>query len=314
MTGTTETVFEKYQIRKTKKQKTTFIDFVKSVAEEGGYPFHTEKGAFGSRNIVVGDVQSAEFVCAAHYDTCATLPFPNFITPKNFAIYLLYQIAIVLGIFLIEFLLGFAIGVSCSLLGADISAMAAPIGLAVSYALLIAVVFLMIAGPANRHTANDNTSGVTVLLDVMTSLPDDIRGKVAFVFFDLEEAGLIGSMSFASKHKKLMKSKPLINFDCVSDGDNMLFVVRPGARALIPLLEECFQGDGSVKSEVAVKGVFYPSDQMSFPMGIGVASMRRSEKLGISYIGKIHTNRDTVYREENIRFLRDGVLKFAEKI
>ena len=91
MTETTKTIFEKYQIRKTKKQKTEFISFVKGKAESLGYTCEIENGSFGARNIVVGDPKKAKVVYTAHYDTCPRLPFPNFITPKNFLIYLLYQ-------------------------------------------------------------------------------------------------------------------------------------------------------------------------------------------------------------------------------
>ncbi len=78
------------------------------------------------------------------------------------------------------------------------------------------MLFLLIFGPANKHTANDNTSGVTTLLDIMASLPLDQRDKVAFVFFDLEEAGLFGSSSFASKHKDIRNNRLVLIFDCVS--------------------------------------------------------------------------------------------------
>ena len=99
MTKTTETVFQKYEIRKTKKQKSAFIDYVKTVADENGYSFEVQHGFFGARNIVIGSPENAKVVYTAHYDTCAVLPFPNFITPKNFFIYLLYQIAILMPLF-----------------------------------------------------------------------------------------------------------------------------------------------------------------------------------------------------------------------
>jgi hypothetical protein len=47
-----------------------------------------EKASFGGRNIVIGNPDTAKVLYTAHYDTCARLPFPNFITPKNIFIYL----------------------------------------------------------------------------------------------------------------------------------------------------------------------------------------------------------------------------------
>ena len=98
--------------------------------------------------------------------------------------------------------------------------------------LVVLAMFLLMAGPANRHTANDNTSGVTTLLDIMTALPTEARESVAFVFFDLEEMGLFGSAGFANQHKQIAKNTLLVNFDCVSDGDTILFALRGGLRGM----------------------------------------------------------------------------------
>ena len=82
MTPTTQTIFEKYEVRKSRKQKTAFMDYVQSTAAEMDYESHTEKGYFGARNIVIGNPDKAKVIYTAHYDTCAVMPFPNFITPK----------------------------------------------------------------------------------------------------------------------------------------------------------------------------------------------------------------------------------------
>lgn len=313
MTETTKTVFEKYEIRKMKKQKSAFIDYVKGVAAENGYSCTVEKGSFGARNIVVGSPEKAKVVYTAHYDTCPVLPFPNFITPKNFLIYLLYQIAIMLLVFIPAMLLSVLfewIASSLPIDSVDVSFWS----LMIYEAVLIGFIILLFAGPANKHTANDNTSGVTTLLDLMIAMPEELRENAAFVFFDLEESGLIGSSSFASKHKETMKNKPLINFDCVSDGENMLFAVKKTAKAYVPMLKEAFQDNENVKVEILSKGVFYPSDQANFPCGVGVAALKRAKIFGILYMDRIHTGRDTVYREENIAYLTEGAVRFTEMI
>ena len=94
MTETTQTIFEKHQIRKSRKQKTAFIEYVQSTAASLGYDCRTEKGYLGARNIVVGNPDTAKVIYTAHYDTCAVMPFPNFITPKCVWLFLLYQIAV----------------------------------------------------------------------------------------------------------------------------------------------------------------------------------------------------------------------------
>ncbi len=313
MNQTTKEIFEKYQVRKTRRQKAAFAEFVNQKATEGGYQYRTEKGMLGARNLIVGDPDTARVVFTAHYDTCARLPFPNWISPNNFLLYLLYQIGIILLFMLIPTaLIAFVIILAARALSlsAEVAAIASLLG---AYGYMLLFLFLLLAGPANRHTANDNTSGVTVLLDIMQELPEELRPEAAFVFFDLEEAGLFGSAGFASRHKKAMQKKLLINFDCVSDGEMALFALRRRAKTYEPQLRRAFCDHG-FDTEVASHGVFYPSDQINFPCGVGVACLRRMPKLGILYMGRIHTVRDTVYQESNIAFLTEGSVRLVKEL
>ena len=313
MTETTKTVFERYQVRKNKKQKTAFIEYIRSLTVEHGYSFRVEKGSLGARNIVVGDPDTAKVVYTAHYDTCPVLPFPNFITPKNFGIYLLYQLVLTLGILLVVW--GIMVGSTwLGLILATYGYISEIIIPLISILLVYSCLGLLLFGPANWHTANDNTSGVTVLVDLLIALPEEEKDSVALVFFDLEEMGLIGSSSFAKKHKQAMKHRLLVNFDCVSDGTNLLFALRKSAKRYAPAIETAFHSDGEFSVEVLSKGVFYPSDQMVFPCGVGVAALKKSKKGNVLYMDRIHTPKDTVYREENIAFLVEGALKLPNLI
>ena len=298
MTQTDEKVLTEYQVRKTKKQRNAFIEYVKTYSDSLGYTSTTEKGSFGAKNIIVGNPESAKVVYTAHYDTCARLPFPNFITPKNIGIYLLYQLVItIVFMFLPLFIIGFVCGMLI-----DDPELGIPATMLLSYAWLIAFMYILIAGPANKHTANDNTSGVAVLLNIMAQIQPEDKAKVAFIFFDLEEAGLLGSSAYAQKHKKAMKNKLLINFDCVSDGNNILFVLKKGAKEYREILENAYPSKDGFNVEVASKGIFYPSDQAQFPCGVGVAALNKSKR-GILYMDKIHTKNDTVFDEKNIEYL-----------
>ncbi len=300
-------IFSQHEVRKSKKQKTAFIEYAVKKAEEQGYSVKTEKGAFGTRNIVVGDPDNAKVVYTAHYDTCARLPFPNFLTPKNFGIYLLYNLAIVLGFFVVVFALGFLVGFVGVFLKIDNS-----VAVLISELLYLGLLLLLFAGPANKHTANDNTSGVTVLFGIMKALPEDQRDKAAFVFFDYEEAGLVGSSVFAGKHKEVKNNTLLLNFDCVSDGRDIMILTRKDAEPYSELLSGAFVSNEDVQVDVTNKA-FYPSDQARFKRGVGVAAFNRT-KGGMLYINKIHTSKDTVYRRENIDFLVDGAVKLTELV
>mgnify|MGYP002508405661 CR=1 FL=1 len=56
---------------------------------------------FAAKNVVAGDPEKAKVIFSAHYDTCAVLPFPNFITPRNLFFYLCYQLMLVVPLFLV---------------------------------------------------------------------------------------------------------------------------------------------------------------------------------------------------------------------
>lgn len=311
MTETTRTVFETHEVRKTRRQKTAFIDYVRRVAAAEGYACHTEKGYLGSRNIIVGDPHAARVVYTAHYDTCARLPFPNFITPLNIWIYILYQLLLTVVLLGVPALLTQGLRV----LLVSTTALEPWVIFEITYfgwlGLILAELWLLMAGPANPHTANDNTSGVTTLLDIMTALPAHLRGEVAFIFFDLEEAGLMGSSGYAAGHKDAMRNKLLINFDCVSDGDHILFALRKGAAPHAAAIAAAFPSTDRLTVTVKTRGAFYPSDQAAFPLGVGVAALK-STKGGTLYMDRIHTARDTVYEEENVTYLTEGAIRLAE--
>ncbi len=299
-------IFEKYQVRKSKKQKTAFIEYIKDLCEEKGIPCEVEEKDF-SRNIVMGTSPAdSEVVMTAHYDTCAKMIIPNFITPKNFLFYLVYQLLLIGSIIAVAGLAGW-------LCLKFVSDSLAPLAFMIFYLVFLILIF---AGPANKHTANDNTSGVITVLNTMLSMNEAQRAKVCFVLFDNEESGLLGSYAFKQMHRAEMKDKPLLNFDCVSDGEYIF--------AKIPKKDK--KSEFGVKfKEVMEKNIekygmnpvvgtsgFYPSDQTNFRHGVGIASLKKSKILGL-YMNRIHTSKDTVFEERNIECLTSAMLEFIEE-
>lgn len=290
MTPLSKTILANYQVRKSKKQKTAFIDLITASIPSA----RLQTGGLGNnRNIIIGDVEKAKTVITAHYDTCALLPFPNFITPKNPLLYVLYNIAILLPIALI-------VGIANGLIGYFINDFwtAYFVGLALYFSFF----FLLIAGPANKHTANDNTSGVIALCELYDRLSPQEREQTCFVFFDNEEAGLLGSRLFKKVYKKQMVDKLLINLDCVSDGDYMLIAVSKGARKKWDIASHFPAESGKMPLVEKAEKVLYPSDQLGFPNTVAIASLKHNRVLGY-YMDRIHTARDTIFQEENIAYL-----------
>ncbi len=299
-----EELFEKYEIRKSKKQKTEFIEWVKDIAKTNGWEANVENGSLGVRNIVIGNPDEAEVIFTAHYDTCAGMIFPNFITPKNVFVYLIYQLLLCVVLMVPVFVISFLIGM---LLPEYIE-----LAFAISYLVFLLELGLLMVGPANKHTANDNTSGVATVLACLEQFSS--KDKVAFILFDLEEVGLVGSGAFASKHKNVVKNTLLVNFDCVSDGDTMLFVLNKKTKDLVKTFEESYESPRDVKTDVVYKGVFYPSDQTAFKKGIGVCAMKKNKFFKSGYIDRIHTKNDTIFREENFKYLAEGSYKLYKNL
>lgn len=293
MTELSNQIFRRFQVRKSRAQKAEFIAFMQEqfpglkVEEGGRLP--------RCRNLIIGDVDRAEILLSAHYDTCARLPFPNFICPQNIPLYILYSLLICIPFFLISALLNFGLYfLSDSFL----------LHMAVSLIAIFGLIFLVFfGGRANPNTANDNTSGVLTLCELYAALSPAQREKTAFIFFDQEETGMFGSALFKKMHPQAAKSKLLINFDCVSDGEHMLVVK---SRAAKKLCGEAITGaftDGLGKTvHHAGSGTLYPSDQVNFRLGVAVAAMHKAPLVGL-WLGRIHTKRDTVLDESNLQYI-----------
>lgn len=260
MTPLSRRILENYQVRKTKKQKEAFIHLLQQYFPD----LQIQTGRFPKcKNIIIGDIDAAKVVLTAHYDTCARLPIPNFITPKNPLLSVLYSVLMVIPVFIAAFLLNLVLGLF-------------PLDYWAHYWLSLAMYFclllLLVAGPANQHTANDNTSGVITLCELLQILTPEVRANAAFVFFDHEETGLIGSSLFRSKYKKIMRSKLLINFDCVSDGDHILVSANKAARiGFADTLKASFlpTEEKSILFTKAEK-TYYPSDHIGFSQSVAI--------------------------------------------
>ena len=287
-----------HPVRKSKKQKQAFRDDVNAYLNGLGYEVSVEKGSMGARNVVIGDPEKARYLVTAHYDTPASIGIPNFITPCNFLAFIVYQLLIV-GLF---FLAAFVVGLCVSFLTEDSFVIFWS-----AYISYFGALLLMMFGPANRHNSNDNTSGVVTVLETARSLPENLRDRVCFVLFDLEEAGLIGSSSYRGKHKKATNGQIVLNLDCVGDGDEIVFFpnakLRKNEKAMA-WLSKVYGTLGAKSIAQRKKGfAYYPSDQGNFPLGVGICALRRKKWIGL-YMNRIHTARDTILEETNVNILR----------
>lgn len=304
MTDLSEKILKDYQVRRTKKQKIRFINFLKEYIPD----LKVEEGGFlHNRNIIVGDVDKANVIITAHYDTCAILPMPNFVMPKNIIISILYSFLLI-----IVLSIPFATLATLAYLVLKIDIYLFTNICSLLYCLYI-VLFLLIGVP-NKHTANDNTSGVISLCEMIMQMPSELQGKVAFVFFDNEENGLFGSMFFAKKHKNAIKDKLVINIDCVSDGDHFLIIENKKAQNKYHnKVMSVFKNTNNKFIHIEKSSTtYYPSDQINFPIYIVCSAMHKNA-LGL-YMNRIHTKRDIIFDKDNITFLTGRLIDFLKQL
>lgn len=288
-----------FPVRKSKAQKAAFRDAVTAWAKDYGYEAKEERCGFGGRNLILGDPEQAKFLITAHYDTCARLPFPNLITPCSFWGFIGYQVLTALVLLVPAAAIGYLLG-----------RFVHPLAESSSFTFLVwTEILLMFIGPANPSNANDNTSGVVTVLEILRTLDPSLKDKVCFVLFDLEEAGLIGSAAYRKAHRKASDNQLILNVDCVGEGDEMLFFptkkLRSDKGRMAALYGICgYFGNKSLL--VRDKGFsVYPSDQANFPYGVGIAALKRKKKL--LYLGRIHTPKDTCLDQTNVNILRSAL-------
>ena len=296
-------------MRKTDAQKRAFIAWACAYAAQAGCDAHVEESGkrIRSRNIVFGDVDRARIIITAHYDTCARLPVSNFATPGNLPVMILSEALLFAAVGVIGWLCGRGMRLALAVLavpGSAAQVLAVMTGIAVS----LALVAMMLIGPANRHNANDNTSGVLLLLLLMEALWE--RPGVAFVLFDNEEKGLLGSMAFIKAHPQAAR-RYLLNLDCVGDGDTLLFtgtkmgMRMPQAKKLLAAIEDAAKARGRRTVQGEFPKWIYPSDQMLFPRGTALAALKGKKLL---YMDRIHTNKDTVLDLETVACFYDAIV------
>ena len=299
---------ERFPIRKKGEQKDAFLKYATEKTQSMGYTARVED-IKNNRNLVVGNPESARVVFTAHYDTPAVMPFPNFITPRNILFYVIYQL----------------IPVGCIILVGALAVLLCQAVFKITafnqlYAIFMACYFgclmLMLMGPANKHNANDNTSGTAALFGIMEKLPQQARSKAAFIFFDNEEKHMQGSGSYAKKHMDVKQNSLIVNLDCVGDGSHFFCFAKRGAmqHALYPLLQETLvSSDDKIVYHRPSLGSVYPSDQASFRCGTAICACKKAPVIGC-YINRIHTGRDTTCDLDNLDFLSDRLSAFVQQI
>ena len=224
--------------------------------------------------------------------------------PRNFPLFVVCQFVPII------LLLGVSLGLGCLagfLLGGDNRVLCLTF-LAVYYALY----FLLFRTFNNPNNYNDNTSGVATVLSLMERIGTD---KVAYILFDNEEKGKKGSKAYRNDHKEMTENKLFVNFDCVGNGENFVFIAMQEAEkseSYARLCESFTASDRYTVSFYPIKGSESNSDYKNFPCGVGCMACKKGKRTKTLYTPRIHTPRDVVASAENVEFLVEGMRRFVD--
>lgn len=303
---------KKYPVRRTAEEKAAFRGYITEHVEAKGGEIKTETTKNKkNENVVIGDPLTADVVFTAHYDTPGRSLFPNIMIPRNQVLFYAYQFVPVIVLLALTFLLTLIGGVIGALIMGYVEERLIFVLFLLFYYVIFYFMFFAFKNPKNY---NDNTSGVATLLEIFDKLTPDQLQKTAFIFFDNEEKGKKGSKEYFSDHKEQMKNKLLINFDCVGNGEHILFIAKKEAENMpaYKAMQELFLSETDEKYKIAfypMKGSEANSDYKNFPCGVGCMACKKT-KGGLLYADKIHTPKDIEVQNENIVFLSNKIAKY----
>lgn len=297
-----------YPVRKSAAQKKAFRQWLMAEITERGYAARIEQNDRGrQQNVIVGDPEHAQVTLTAHYDTPSTILLPDLQIPRNFPVYLLWQLVIIGGMLILSLLVGAGLGLLTR--NGDVMILS-------FFGVFLALIWLQMNGFANRNNVNDNTSGLAVLLETMAQIPAENRDRVAFIFFDNMEKGRKGSKAYARDHLEMQHTRFVVNVDSVGVGQTYL-VAAPALAVQLPqysrlekiLLaqqerEVCFHSSVTTRCN---------SDFRSFKCGVGITAYERVSGVGL-VLGALHTARDTRCDQGNIACLAEAFTALSAQI
>lgn len=298
-----------YPTRKTDTEKHAFRRYILESLKDKGIEARVEETNDGkNKNVIIGDPTTAKAVFTAHYDTPARSLFPNIMIPKNSLVFYLYQFVPVIFLLVVSITLSYLLGI---VIFNDEKVYI--ISFLISY---YGIFFLMMKGFKNPVNYNDNTSGVATLLSIIDGLSENEFKQVAFIFFDNEEKGKKGSAAYVKDHKEAMNEKFIVNFDCVGNGDNVIFIAQKGAveSKEYKFLEKSFSKNENYSLDFTTyKKAQSNSDHKNFNCGVACVVCKKA-KNGLLYTPYIHTPKDVVADNGNIDYLAKNTLQFIKNI
>ncbi len=296
---------ELYPIRKTEKQKEEFRNYIINETKKFNKSCNIETLNKKHNNIIIGDINKAKVIFTAHYDTPASSLIPNLMVPRNLLIGYLYHFGYPFILALISLAISFGLK---SILNLDYTFTI------ILYLILYFGLFILCTRTfTNKHNKNDNTSGVSTILSLISKNDSD---NVSYILFDNEEKGLLGSKAFNKKYKSILTDKMVINLDCVGFGNNVIVIAKDNTINLPEyqiLLNSLNSDENYNVVYFPFKGSMSNSDHKNFNCGVGIMTCKKAKIIGY-YTPRIHTKWDTVADLNNINFISNKLNNFINKL
>lgn len=281
------------QERMHRKSKKAFREYLETKAKKLNLDYNIYPKSYASKNVVIGNLKKAKYVLGAHYDTPPRMPA---FLMKSIVLFNILSFLFILLTFIILFTYELPL-----IIGAIVY--------------LVSFLYIMGFGIANKYNYNDNTSGVLTVLSLM----EKVKNKdVAYVFFDNEEKGLIGSMQLAFIMKKIKSYQPrkkvYINFDCVGRGN--VFCISSFKNKVIPqeLMDLSKNIDTkNLSFEHRKPSPFEASDHFSFKGWNSLGIMCYNKKRKKYNLKNIHSHKDKYIDIDNINVLVNLINEYVDK-
>lgn len=197
-----EQIMAEFPARRTKEEKSAFRAWAAAKAEAQGWHCVIEETSTGKfKNLIIGKPDSAALLVTARYDTGCERLLPTVAVARNWGVWLLWALMQITVLFVLSLLADFGAG------ALGFSPQIRAICFVAAYLLLLVLASQTFP---NRHTANVS-SGAAAVLELCEKLPEDLRGKVAFILFDGAERRNRGSRLWAKDHPELAWMRLTLN-------------------------------------------------------------------------------------------------------
>lgn len=295
---------KKHPVRRSKEQKNNFIQYTKEELKKYNVNINAET-IDKHTNIIIGDVSKAKVIYTAHYDTPASSVFPNLMFPRNKLLSYIYVFAYAFVIVFFSFVFAFLLQ--------QVFNFNQDILIVVYLGIYLLLFYVCTRLVPNKNNINDNTSGVATIFSLVSEIKNN---DVAYILFDNEEKGKLGSKAYSKKYKDMLKDKLIINFDCVGNGNNVILVCKDKAinHEFYKKINETLKPSNEYDVKIyGMKGSSSNTDFLNFECSLSVMACKKSKLIGY-YTPNIHTSFDTVASTKNIDFLVESFSNFSNII